>query len=142
MAMTDNERIEKVLSELDIINPVKLDISVFLEIQLKDKEDSSFIRVISALENMGLARSIPSTPLMEILPKGIEVVKFGGYIKYLEKLKLDREEDARLRKLKVDLDESNLKLTRFYYNWRWIPFLLSGIAIIISVIAIIISLIK
>ena len=140
--MTDDERIEKVLSELEKIKPAMLDVSFFLTKQLNDEDDFSYRRVISTLESLRLARSTPDTPVLVLLSEGSKVANSGGYKKYIKELKRSEEEENRSRKTKIELDEVNLNLNRFYLKYKWLPFLFSGIAILISLAAIIISIVK
>jgi hypothetical protein len=133
--MTDEERIEKVLNEMANISNGRLNVQQFLADTAKDEDPLAYQRIVLILESKGFARKLSTIPSLELLPDGRDIVKSGGYIKHLEKIKSEKEEDARLKKIKADLDESNLRLTGFYYKWRWVPFVLSIAAIILSLIA-------
>ncbi|MFA5806317.1 MAG: hypothetical protein WC879_16925 [Melioribacteraceae bacterium] len=132
--MTDDERIEKVLSEMENNRTGMLDISKFLVEQFNDNDNSAYRRIKSVIVSMGLAKSFPTAPIVEILPAGRDVVKSGGYIKFIEKLKLDQEEAEHLKKIGLEDAELKLKLNRFYFKFRWIPFAFSIAALIISIL--------
>lgn len=132
--MTDDERIEKVLSEMDNNKNGMLDIQKFLVDEVKDTDLISYRRIKTIIVDKGLARQISSTTVFEILPLGREIVKGGGYTKYIEKLNLDKEEAERLKKIELEDAELKLKLNRFYFKYRWIPFVFSLAALIISIL--------
>lgn len=132
--MTDDDRIEMVLNEMANIGNGRLSIQKFLSESVNDKDLNSYQRISSFLVNKGFARQLSTIPVLEILPNGRDIVNTGGYLKYIEKIKSDKEEDARLKKIKANLDESNLRLTGFYYKWRWVPFVLSALALVISLL--------
>jgi hypothetical protein len=136
--MTDDERIDLVMSEMVKIGNGRLSVQKFLAESVKDDDPHSYQRIISFLVDRGFAKKLSTIPVLEILPDGRDIVTSGGYIKYIDKLKQDKEEEARLRKINANLDELNLRKAGFEYKWRW----LSVAAIIISIVALIISIAK
>ena len=141
--MTDNERIDRFLDALAKSNDRRLNAQKFLLEEVKDEDTLSYQRIILAIESKGFAERISGLgATCMILSDGMDIVNSGGYIKNLERQKAADEEEARLRRTKAELDEVNLKLNRFYLKYKWLPFLLSGFAILISIAAIIISIVK
>lgn len=135
--MTDDERIEKVLNEMANNGNGRLSVQKFLSETVKDEDPLSYQRIDLAIVSMGFARKLSTIPSLEILPNGRDIVKSGGYIKYFEKIKLDEEEKFDSQKINAELDKVNLKLNKFYLKWRWVPFVFSALAIIISLLALI-----
>jgi hypothetical protein len=138
--MTDDERIDKVLSAMKNSGNGTLDIQKYLVNVLHDTDLISHQRVRSFIVFNGYANPVSNTSLLKLLPPGLDVLKIGGYLKYLE---LIDEKEARERQwdiTKEKLDEVNLKLNGFYLKYKWVPFVLSGLAILTSIAALIISL--
>jgi hypothetical protein len=141
--MTDNERIDRFLDAIAKTKDGRLSVQKFLNEDLKDEDLLSYQRIIFALEANGFVKRISglSTTCL-LLTAGLDIVNSGGYLKYLERQKADEEEEVRSKKTQYELDEVNLQLNRFYLKYKWLPFLLSGVAILISIAAIIISIVK
>jgi len=141
--MTDNERIDRFLDAIAKTKEGRLNVQEFLNEDLKDKDLLSYQRIILALEAKGFVKRISGlSPTCLLLTVGLDIVNSGGYIKYLERQKAGEEEEVRSKKTQYELDEVNLQLNRFYLKYKWLPFLLSGAAILISIAAIIISIVK
>ena len=141
--MTDNERIDSFLDALAKSNDRRLNAQKFLLEEVKDEDILSYQRIILAIESKGFAERISGLgATCMILSDGMDIVNSGGYIKNLERQKVADEGEVRLRKTKAELDDVNLQLNRFYLKYKWLPFLLSGFAILISIAAIIISIVK
>lgn len=142
--MTDDERIDLVLTEMAKKGDGRLDIKQYLLEEIHDDDYLSFQRVIANFRTNGYAQSISGGlgTIYEILQTGKDIVNSGGYIKYLERLKAMAEAEEHSRNIKTELDEVNLKLNGFYFKYKWLPFMLSGFAILISIAAIIISIVK
>lgn len=138
--MTDNERIDKVLDAMAKSGNGRLHVQEFLIEEVKNKDLLSYQRIIPIIENKGYAERLAKLgAICMILSDGLDIVNSGGYIKYLERQKAADEEEAQSRKTKAKLDEVNLKLNGFYLKYKWVPFVLSLAAIIISLIALICS---
>jgi hypothetical protein len=141
--MNDDERIDAVLNKMNSISNGRISIQQFLNEELKDSDQLSFQRIVPALEARGFAfRLAGLSATCEISDLGRRIVKDGGYLKYLERLNNDQLAEIEAIKNSRKLDEVNLELNTFYLRFKWIPFVLSGIAILLSIAAIIISLIK
>jgi hypothetical protein len=141
--MTDNERIDKFLDAIAKSKDGRLNIQKFLIEDLKDDDVLSFQRIILDIKRKGFVEQLSGLgTTCLILSAGLDIVNSGGYIKYLERQKAAEEEEVKLGKIKAELDESNLKHVRFILKYKWLPFILSGVAIIVSIIAIIISIVK
>ena len=140
--MTDDERIDKVMLEMGNSRNGKLDVQSYLADQLKDEDPLSYQRIRSFIINSGYAKIVINTPLLDILPPGLEISKIGGYLKHLELKREKEEQEKKWNLTREQLDEVNLRLNRFYLKYKWIPFVLSGIAILISIGALVISIIK
>ena len=97
--MDDNERIDKVLSELDKNKIGLVDVQKFLVNELKDNDLRSYQRIIREIVNQRFAKQQSGlSTVCEILPDGREIVKAGGYIKHLERRKAAVEEEVKGRK--------------------------------------------
>ena len=84
--MDDNERIDKVLTELDKNKSGLVDVQKFLVNEVKDNDLRSYQRIIREIVNKRFAKQQSGlSTVCEILPPGREIVKAGGYIKYLER---------------------------------------------------------
>lgn len=141
--MTDNERIASFLDAIAKSKDGRLNVQKFLNEDVKDEDLLSYQRIIPALEAKGFAKRISGlSATCLLLTTGLDIVNSGGYIKYLERQKSTEVEEVRLSKTKAELDEVNLKLNRFYLKYKWLPFLLSGVAILLSIAALIISMVK
>lgn len=138
--MTDDERIDLVLTEMGHNGTGILNLQKYLSETLHDTNPHSFRRITVFLVDKGWARRIPNVPLLEILSPGLDILKFGGYLKYLEQKRLIELEEKEWDVTKRNLDEVNLKLNVFYLKYKQVPFILSGIAILLSIAALIISL--
>jgi hypothetical protein len=135
--MDDIERIDKVLSAMDKNRKSTLDVQKFLVNEVKDRDLVSYQRIISKIVGMGLAKQLSGlSTICEILPDGREIVKAGGYIKYVDKMTFGKEEALRLKKIESENAEVELRLNKFYLKWKWIPFVLSALALGISLVAI------
>ena len=141
--MNDEERIDNVLKELDSNSTGRCDLRMFLKNTLKDDDLNSFQRIIPILEKNEWAERIRGSlsPTLEILPAGREIVKLGGYIKYLEKKKAEEEKEAHRSDIEDKLAEKKLKQINFLLKHKWLPFILSGLAILISAGALVVSII-
>jgi hypothetical protein len=137
--MTDDERIDLVLTEMVNNGIGRLNIQKYLSETLKDIDPHSFRRLTVFLVDKGWVRRIHNVPFLEILPDGREIVDSGGYVKYLQRLKRNQVENADAQTTERELNSVNLKLNGFYLKYKWIPFVLSLIAILLSVAALIIS---
>lgn len=141
--MTDNERIDRFLDAIAKSKDGRLNVQKFLIEEVKDEDVLSYQRIILAIEGKGFAERLSGLgATCMILSAGLDIVNSGGYIKHLERKKAAEEEEVQLNKTKAELDVVNLQLTMFYLRYKWLPFLLSGIAILISLAAIIISILK
>jgi len=140
--MNDDERIELVLAEMAKIGNGRLSVQKFLAETVKDSDPHSYQRIISFLVNRGFAKRLSTIPVLEILPDGRDIVKSGGYIKYLERLKEKDEAESQWMVIRKELDEVNLKFVEFNLKNKKLPYLFSGIAILISLAALIISIFK
>jgi len=142
--MTDDKRIDKVLDAMAKSGNGRLNVQKFLIEKIKDEDLLSYQRIISIIEDKRFAKRLSGLgATCMILSSGLDIVNSGGYIKYLDRLKAEEEEEeTHLRKTKAELDEVNLKLNRFLLKYKWVPYILSGLAIVISIVAIVISIVK
>jgi hypothetical protein len=140
--MTDNERIDKVLDALAKSQNGRLNVQEFLD-KAKDEDRLSYQRIIPIIEDKGFAKRLPTLGnTCMILSAGLDIVNSGGYLTYLEKQWVASEEEAKEGKTTAELNEVNLQLNRFLLKYKWLPYFLSGAAIVISIFAIIISIVK
>ena len=141
--MTDNERIDKFLDAIAKSKDGRLNIQKFLIEDLKDQDVLSYQRIILDIKRKGFVEQISGLgTTCLILSPGLDIVNSGGYIKHLERLKEMEESDNHSEIIKARLDEVNLNLNEFYLKYKWLPFLFSVIAILLSIAAIIISIVK
>jgi hypothetical protein len=132
--MTDEEIIEKVLFEMNDNKNGTLDVPKFQMGETNAIDLASYRRIRTTLVEIGAAKLIHGTSVLEILPLGRDIVKTGGYEKYIERLKQTKAEDERLKKIQLEGLELKLNLDKFYFKYRWIPFALSLLALIISLL--------
>jgi len=140
--MTDEERIDKVLNAMAQSHNNHIDIQKYLTKNVVDVDLRSYQRIIARLEEEGTANRIAGlSTICMITAKGKEIANSGGYIAFLERQKAAEKAETKHKADEVELTEVNLNLNRFYLKYRWLPFILSAIAIIISIIALICSIV-
>lgn len=135
--MEDSERIEKTLIELDQKKDGRMVVQAFLQETLKDLNTDyhSYKRVQGIIVDEGFAKNInPAFGIFEITAKGREIVRSGGYLKYVERKEEKEKEGRKLKELQLQQTETGVKLNKFYYKYRWIPFALSLLALLISIL--------
>ncbi|HEX7467072.1 MAG TPA: hypothetical protein VF324_00610, partial [Methanobacterium sp.] len=94
-----------------------LSIQKFLSETVKDKYPHSYQRIISHPVSRGLAKQLSGLgTVCEILPDGRDMVKDGGYIKYVEKMVFDKQEAERLKKIESEDAELKLNITGSILN--------------------------
>jgi hypothetical protein len=77
--MTDEERIDLVLSEMARNKDGRLDIQKYLKEELKEEDNHAYKRAISTLVDEGYIKKVsPQYAICDILSKGREIVKAGG----------------------------------------------------------------
>lgn len=120
-----------------------LDIQSNLLEQAKDIEDESKInskysKAYDLILSQGYisplkSSSIPKTILTDL---GREVKRSGGHNQYLQKLDLEKNREETRRELEAKNIETSIKLNEYLLKTKWLPHLLSLIALVVSVIAI------
>jgi hypothetical protein len=132
--MTDFERIDRILFEMHNSKNGMLNIQDYLVNKIGDKDIDAYSKIKTIIKTQELARQISNTPVFEILPLGSDVVRAGGYLNYVDKMTFNKEKAERLKVIEFEDAELKLKLNKFYFKYRWIPFALSGLALIISIL--------
>lgn len=135
--MTDIERIDIILKRIVEKDPEVITISDYLY-TLKDNEQYAYSRISGIMGEHNLADVIDSNRV-RANENSRNIVKNGGYFKHLELFELDRKKEIQLK----ELEERNLKLQIKMNEWflrsKWIPHVLSLLALIIALIAIVLQ---
>ena len=130
--MTDDERIDKILDSMAKSQNGRLDVQKFLMEEVKNEDRLSYQRIIPIIEDKGFAKRLSGLgTTCTILSVGLDIVNSGRYSKYLERQKAAFEKEDKDNKTRAELDEVNLQLNRFYLKYKWLPYILSGAAVVI-----------
>lgn len=104
----------------------RLNVIRFIETKVEDGDRFLGQRVIPIIVEKEYEKKIPNTAELIITSVGRDVVRSGGYVNYIRELELDKEGKDYSQRIK----------------YRWIPFALSALAVLISLAAFIISIVK
>ncbi|WP_298884253.1 hypothetical protein [uncultured Polaribacter sp.] len=133
-----NDFLNKINNSFNGIYPFSNNISVSESVENKAIKLKEIINLEYFEKDLGLIiilfkESEGKTAILS--SKGKKVIRLGGWIEYLK-----REE--KLEKKREQKENFDLKISKFQSNTTWLPYIASGIGLILSIIAIVISLIK
>ncbi|HUS87509.1 MAG TPA: hypothetical protein VMW76_09730 [Bacteroidales bacterium] len=140
--MTDQQRIDKVLSKLASSASGRLNVQKILMEDLEDDDQVSYMRIITTMVDMKYVQRLSGagmSNIVYILTAGQDIVKNGGYLKYLENSEEEKRKDRIRREEEAENTSYTLILNKFYWKYRWLPFVLSILAVLISIFALVCS---
>ena len=137
--MSDDQIIDKILTELHRVDPGGLYVASFVgSLGLKAIRYPEFV---DRLEEEGLAKPLDPRHRMIITDRGRQVCKAGGWLAYVDRLNAKRQIDANMERLTAEKLEHDTMLSRWQVKTRWLPLIISIISLLVSIGAIVLSLI-
>ncbi|MFP9098315.1 hypothetical protein ACLI09_04615 [Flavobacterium sp. RHBU_24] len=104
--------------------------------QLEDKRAKRIdFEIEAVLKQMNYITNIRSSSRVSMTDLGRTVKQAGGHFNFLKAIEQEQEWIKKREKLEIDNLETTISQNRHLYNTRWHTYILSVIAIVISIIA-------